>query len=198
MMDTSSSTTKETLQIPKDFFITDRSKAFLATHGTNFKTFFTPFASQSHHKPEDSAEKEPPHIDIYFPTSDEKTQTSPEWYGTRLAKQQAYQEQRVFAKKQCVRFGGCGDWAGATCYDYGDDDDDDGADDEKGHGEHRNEDEDKQPWQSSQLAKTFAAKEQKLFKTMARRCKRIEEEVEEEEFSWRESDRRQGDRRRSQ
>jgi len=152
--------------------------------------------------PEVSRQKEPPHIDIYFPSLGHKTQTPSEWYGTKLAKQQAYQEQRVFAKRQRVRFGGCDGSSGTSSDDYGDDDDDDydeddNIDDGEGEKDHAEADT-KQAWQFSQLAKSFAAKEQKLFKTMAGRCKRIEEEVEEEEFPWRSSDRRNGITRHSE
>jgi len=98
-----------------------------------------------------------------------------------------------------VRFGGCGGCSGSSSDDNGDDDDEeDDEDDNIGDGEGKRDHEEadtKQAWQFSQLAKSFAAKEQRLFKTMAGRCKRIDEEVEEEEFPWRSSDRRNGTRR---
>ena len=154
---------------------------------------------------EESRQKDLPHIDVYFPSLGQQNQTPSEWYGTKLARQQAYQEQRVFAKRQRVRFGGCGGCSGASSndhgdYDYDDDEDeDDNIDDGEGEKDHGEADT-KQAWQFSQVAKSFAAKEQKLFKTMAGRCKRIEEEVEEEEeeFPWRSSDRRNGITRHSE
>lgn len=96
-----------------------------------------------------------------------------------------------------MRFGSCGGCSGAgSSNDYGDvDDEEDDEDDNIGDGEEKRdygEADTKQAWQFSQLAKSFAAKEQRLFRTMAGRCRKIDEEVEEEEFPWRSSDRRSG------
>jgi len=101
-----------------------------------------------------------------------------------------------------VRFGDCGGCSGASFDDHGDgdsneDDEDDEIDDGEGKRDHAEADT-KQAWQFSQFAKSFAAKEQKWFKTMAGRCKRIDEEIEEEEFPWRSSDRRSGISRHSE
>lgn len=47
-------------------------------------------------------ELESSHDDHNFPQN--TTETQPQWYGIQLAKQQLWQEQRVFAHHQCVRF----------------------------------------------------------------------------------------------
>lgn len=194
-METSNSTTDETSsRFLKDFFTTHRSKAFLETYGTNYRDFDKKFFKTANNKSRQAYEKandqiEPPHIDINFPSPNQKTQTPSEWYGTKLAKQQAYQERRVFANRQCVRFGGCGGCSGASSNNHGDDDQDDDKSEDEDRDEDREEVEDKdgerdaqskQSWQFSQLAKNFSAKEQKLFKTMAGRSQSIEEEEEEE------------------
>lgn len=84
-----------------------------------------------------------------------------------------------------MRFGGCNGCRGASSNNYGDDNYGEDEDDDDGHKDENKDGEEgtvpKEPWQFSKLAKSFAAKEQKLSKTMAKRCKRIEEEVEEDE-----------------
>jgi hypothetical protein len=186
-MDTSKSTTGQASQTSNNFFTTHFSKAFLDTYDNipnyanaflntkknmsnrnNNSTSQTNLASETPHRPE------PPHIDIYFPSN---TQTvDSQWSGTELAKKQAKQEQRVFAKRQCVRFGFCGDCS-ASSNDYGDDDYKDEGDEDK---DGEQDIESRQPWQFSQLAKSFETKERKLFKAVAGRW--LEEEEGEEEF----------------
>lgn len=179
--------------MPKNFFTTRPSKAFLETYGTNHRNFDQTFfdnirdnsTSQVYGAANNRTDPGPPHVDIYSPSPDQETQAPPEWYGTRLAKLQAYQEQRVFAKRQRVRFGSSSGCCGASPDEYGHDDYDEGDDDDESDGDGKKDGkqdaQSKQPWGFSQCAKNLAAKEQKLFKTMAKRCKRIEEEVEEEE-----------------
>jgi hypothetical protein len=98
------------------------------------------------------------HYHIYPPT----TQLPPsQWSGTALAKKQSFQEQKTFAKRQCVRFVVSGNEGSSTsCNDYGDDDEDD---DEDKDGE--KDTQAKQPWKFSKLAKIVEGWEREAFKT---------------------------------
>jgi hypothetical protein len=185
-MDTSKSTTGEASQVPSTFFTTRYSKAFLDTYDNipnyanaslntrkNMTSRSNNSTSQSHLASETPHRTEPPHIDIYVPSNTQPT--CPQWSGAELAKKQAKQEQKVFAKRQCVRFGFCDDCS-ASSNDYGDDDyKDEGGEDKDG----EEDSEAKQPWQFSQLAKSLETKERKLFKAVAGRWLG-EEEGEEE------------------
>lgn len=185
-MDTSKSTTGQASQVPNAFFTTHYSRAFLDTYD-NIPNYTNAYlntkktvsnsknnsTSQTHVTSDQIHRTEPPHLGIYFPSTTQPIH--PRWSGAELAKKQAKQEQEVIAKRQCVRFGSCGDYS-ASSNDYGDEDEDEDDEDKDG----EEDTESRQPWQFSQLAKSFETKERKLFKAVAGRW--LEEEEGEEEF----------------
>ncbi|KAG9672933.1 hypothetical protein KCU95_g16707, partial [Aureobasidium melanogenum] len=95
-------------------------------------------------------ELESSHDDHNF--SQNTTETQPQWYGIQLAKQQLWQEQRVFAHHQCVRF-----LSSDVTADDKSSTDDDEDDQEEVTTESRT------PWQFSHLAKQFLQSEQECF-----------------------------------
>jgi hypothetical protein len=81
-----------------------------------------------------------------------------EWIGTAMAKAQSYQEQKVFAKRQCVRFG----LDGEECNEYGienEDEEDEDADKEQDTEAKRD---------FSRLAKMVSTMEQHTFVAMGK------------------------------
>jgi hypothetical protein len=100
------------------------------------------------------------HYDIHLSTTPEAP--PPQWSRSSLTKKKRYQEQRIFVKRQCVRFVVPGDEdSTASCNDYGDDDEEKDEEDNDGDGNT----EARKPWKYSQLAKMFEAYEHNSFKT---------------------------------
>jgi hypothetical protein len=83
-----------------------------------------------------------------------------EWIGKAMAKAQSYQEQKVFAKRQCVRFG----LDGEESNEYGVEDEDDEKDDEDEVEDAEQVTEAKREF--SRLAKMVSAMEQHTFVAM--------------------------------
>ncbi|KAH0367320.1 hypothetical protein KCU65_g4794, partial [Aureobasidium melanogenum] len=115
-------------------------------------------------------------------TSQTTTGSHPQWYGIQLAKQQLWQEQRVFAHQQCVRFlsSASGDDKSTTYNSTTDDQEGEEVSEEL-----------KPSWQFSDLAKQFLQSEQECFANGFAKLKvSVQEpkETEDEKSEWRHED----------
>jgi hypothetical protein len=91
----------------------------------------------------------------------ESWEEPPEWIGKAMAKAQSYQEQKVFAKRQCVRFG----LDGEESNEYGIVNEDNEKDDEED--EDKDKDQDTEAKRKfSRLAKMVSTMEQHTFVAM--------------------------------
>jgi hypothetical protein len=145
------------IQVPKEYI--QELKAFLIKyniHKSNRPNTGIPYNNPSIQIPSRNRYYvERTHYHIYPPTTQ---LPPPQWSGTALAKKQSFQEQKTFAKRQCVRFMVSGNEGPTTSSnDYGDDDEDeeDGEKDTQA----------KQPWKFSKLAKIVEGWEKEAFKT---------------------------------
>lgn len=92
--------------------------------------------------------------------SNSTTETRPQWFGIQLAKQQSWQEQRVFANHQLVRFNSAS--SSESSFDNSTTNDDD--DDEEVITQPKEVTTDSRPsWRFSNLAKQFSKLEQECF-----------------------------------
>jgi hypothetical protein len=171
------------LQLPKEYI--QELKAFLLKydiHKSNRPHTGILYSNTSLQRTSrDRQHDECTHYDIYPPTTTQPPQP-PQWSKSSLAKKKRYQEQKTFAKCQCVRFVVPGDEGSSASSN---DDDEEDGDEEDGDGEEDDGEEDddedeeddeedndgdenteaRKPWKYSQLAKMFEAYEHNSFKT---------------------------------
>jgi hypothetical protein len=150
------------LQLPKEYI--QQLKAFLLKYeihksnrphtGILYSNPFIQRTSRNRQRDERT------HYDIHSPTTTPETHPPPQWSKSSLAKKKRYQEQRIFIKRQYVRFVVPGDEdSSASSNDDDEEDEDEEDNDGEGNAEAKN------PWKFSQLAKVFETYEHNSFKT---------------------------------